>query len=84
MEEDVDDATLQNFMLLLLCLFTELSPLQLRRNVLHSSSTICHVLSGGDQLFPACGWVPRERERERERAEAVMWSVTSIVEFFLS
>lgn len=67
MEEAVDGAILQNFMLLLLCLFTELSPLQLRRNVLHSSSIICHVLSGGGQLFPACGWVPREREREQKR-----------------
>ncbi len=86
MDDVVDDATLQNFKLLLLCLFTELVSFAVVKErfaqLLHNLSCVEVVVTNG---FQHMGGSPeRERERERTRESRSGDVVTSIVEFFLS
>ncbi len=66
MEDIVDAATLQNFMLLLLCLFTESVSLAVEKErfaqLLHNLLCIEVVVTNGFQQ-----WVGPQREREREQ-----------------
>ncbi len=84
MEDVVDDATLQNFMLLLLCFFTELVSFAVEKErfaqLLHNLQCVEVVVTNG---FQHVGGSP-ERERESTRESRSGDVVTSIVEFFLS
>ncbi len=68
MDDVVDDATLQNFKLLLLCLFTESVSFAVVKErfaqLLHNLSCVEVVVTNGFQHMG--GSAERERERERE------------------